>query len=91
MLRTKCQKLKDILTVQHIIDAWDDLDEGLMKVAWHKCNIVPKAIQVETNWYIHKAFEEMEKLSGPSGDLSDIEIKSNISELTRMNPWSCEG
>jgi len=32
----------------------------------------------------------MEKICGPFGDLSDVEIKSNVSELDAINPWCCE-
>ena len=32
-VENKMSEIERYLTVQHIIDAWDDLDEGLMKVA----------------------------------------------------------
>ena len=55
-------KIERHLLVQHLIDAWEDLDESLMQNAWHKCKIVPKQIQEETNWDIDAAFADMEKI-----------------------------
>jgi len=86
----KMSKIERHLTVQHLIDAWEDVDESLMKNAWHKCKLVPKAIQQETKWDINSAFAEMENQHGPFGDLSDVQIKSNVAEINKFNPWDME-
>ena len=61
-VEAKMSKIERHLLVQHLIDAWEDLDESLMQNAWHKCKIVPKQIQEETNWDIDAAFADMEKI-----------------------------
>ena len=89
-VEAKMSKIERHLLVQHLIDAWEDLDESLMQNAWHKCKIVPKQIQEETNWDIDAAFADMEKICGPFGDMSDVAIKSNVEEPNKINPWFCE-